>query len=183
MTNHARSILLIMALVVLAWAGLRGCRPDDVAAAGRPMRGLLAPVQTMTPTATVALPTATDFPTQVPVPTDVPVCAVLTHWAAPPGSFAVIEARRFGSSGSWSPFMVIREQWPLPAVPLYAEYEYLVSWPGPTATIWPTPRDTRTPEPTQTARVVEVEVTRVVVVTATPGPRWHIRLPLVVRRR
>jgi hypothetical protein len=110
---------------------------------------------------------------------------VLTHWAAPPGSFAVIEARPFPAGGAWQPFMVIREQFPLPAVPLYDEYEYLISWPGPTTTIVPTPRDTRTPEPTQTPVYIVVTATPLPTGTAPPtAPPTATRavlLPVVVR--
>ena len=118
---------------------------------------------------------------QTPEPTQAPACAVLTHWSVEPGALAVIEARTWGSTGPFNPFMVIREQWPLPAVPLYGEYEYLMSVPGPTLTVVPTPHDTRTPEPTQTPWVVVVTATPEP--TATARPLAPVLLPLAAKPR
>lgn len=140
---------------------------------------------TLTITATLGVsPTLTA--TLTPEPTQPVSCAVLSYWSVPPGGLAYIEARLMGSGGRWMPYATVDTPWPLPAIVLYGEYEYLVGIPGPTTAPEPPPTEvgpTPPPVPTQTPWVVTATPLPTVPATATPTSHpSRIYLALLLRK-
>lgn len=214
-TTHARAILTIMALMFIAIMAIRGCGPDDAFAreadpprppqhqggggqqaptANYSTSSNSSPAQPVTPTATVALPTATDWPTLTPAPTEAPRCSVTVYWLVAAGRSVNLYQRPAGTFGVWDWFLSIDGDFPATGIPLDSGIEVLADVPGPTNTPWPTLEpDTPTPDasathlPTQTPWVIVVtatpEPTGTAPPTATARPLAPVLLPVVVRPR
>lgn len=149
-----------------------------------------SPAQPITPTATVALPTATDWPTLTPAPTEAPRCSVTVYWQVAAGRSVNLYQRPPGTFGPWNWFLSVDGDFPATGIPLDSDIEVLAVVPGPTNTPWNTPEPetaTPTPLPTQTPWVVVVtattEPTGTVPPTATARPLSPVLLPVAVKPR